>query len=367
MRSPVRALVALLALFALVASACGGSDDEGASSSASPSASSSSASASASAPADDEPEEAISSGASDNAPEAPEEAEVEVGAFPRTITDALGEVEVTQAPTRVVVLDLSTLDSALALGLEVIGHTTFMDPNGPIPDLYGDAATEFGANSVWVGDTLEPNLELIAAQQPDMIITSAVRHENIAAELSQIATTVMTSSAGSGWKDGLRLVAEATGRESVGEQALADYEARAAAIGAEINAVHGDPTLSVLRFVNVIRVYQPLSFSGVVLSDAGIARPDSQQSTEDFPFTQVSEEELPSADGDWLVYAVFPNEDVEAAVAARQDSPLWTQMSSVADGQAFPVDDDRWMSGVGLFGAQSILDDLETIFGVSVG
>ncbi|MEM9520050.1 MAG: iron-siderophore ABC transporter substrate-binding protein [Actinomycetota bacterium] len=374
-----RRFLALLFALALVAVSCGGdSDDESTSPSGSGSASASSesgssslsASASASEPAteDDSADPAEETeDTADDAVDEPAEDEPAVAdepAFPRTVTDALGEVEVAEAPLRVVALDMSLVDVAFVLQLEVIGHTTFMEPNGPIPELYGDAIDEFAADSVWMGDLAAPNLELIAAAQPDMIITSAVRHENIADQLSQIATTVMTESAGAGWKDSLRLIAEATGREDLAEAALADYEGRAAAIGSAINEAHDNPTLSVVRFVDVIRLYQPPSFSGTVLTDAGIARPESQQDPDDF-ISIISEEELPLADADWLVYAIFPNEDVEAAVTERQDSPLWTTLSVVANDRAFAVADERWMSGVGLFGANAILDDLEEIFGVS--
>ncbi|MGH1506322.1 MAG: hypothetical protein ACRBI6_22415 [Acidimicrobiales bacterium] len=76
------------------------------------------------------------------------------------------------------------------------------------------------------------------------------------------------------------------------------------------------------------------------------------------------------ADAEWLVYAVYPDENVEAAVAERQAGPLWTSLGAVQAGQAgqaFAVDDGSWMSGVGLFGADSILDDLEMIFDVATG
>lgn len=290
----------------------------------------------------------------------------EAALFPRTVADAVGEVTIDDAPERVVALDQSTLDVALVLGLEVIGHTTYLDPDGPIPPLYGEVGADLAADSVWVGDLLAPNLEKILTLEPDVILTSAVRHESIADELAQIAPTVMTESAGAGWKESLALIAEATGRETAAAEALAAYEARAAAVGAAINAAHGDPTLSVVRFVDVIRLYQPLSFSGIVLSDAGLARPESQQDTDDF-ITVISEEELALADADWLVYAVYPDENVEAAVAERQAGPLWTSLRAVAAGQAFAVDDGSWMSGVGLFGANAILDDLETIFDVAAG
>ncbi|MEO0495088.1 MAG: iron-siderophore ABC transporter substrate-binding protein [Actinomycetota bacterium] len=367
--SRTRVLLASMLLLTLVAAGCGGEDENG----SGPSGTTGTEMPSEVGTTEPEPEEEATT--DDNANDAGEADDgtdgdgggdddtSETGTFPRTVTDALGEVEVAEAPMRVVALDQSLIDVAFVLGLEVIGHTTFMDPDGPIPDLYGDAVDELASASIWVGDLGAPNLELIALAQPDMIITSAVRHERIADQLSQIAPTVMTESAGAGWKESLRLIGEATGRESVADAALAEYETRAAAVGAAINAAHDDPTLSVVRFVDVIRLYQPPSFSGTVLADAGIARPESQQDPDEFILV-ISEEELPLADADWLVYAVFPNEDVEAAVGEALRSPLWTTLSVVENERTFRVGDDRWMSGVGLFGANAILDDLEEIFSV---
>ncbi|MEO1056311.1 MAG: iron-siderophore ABC transporter substrate-binding protein [Actinomycetota bacterium] len=283
--------------------------------------------------------------------------------FPRTVEDALGTVEIDIAPQTVVVLDQSLLDAAFALGLDVAGYTTFMDPDGQIDDLYGDARDEYAATAEWVGDLTSPNLERIAQIGPDMILTSAVRHQDIRAELSAIAPTIMSESAGAGWKDTIRLVGDATGREAQAEAALADYEARAAALGEQIAAAAGEPEVSVVRFVDVIRLYNPLSFSGTVLTDVGLARPETQRSTDDF-ITIISPEQIDQADGDVLIYSVFDNPEVEDGVDQLLSNPLWETLGAVQNGEVYRVADNEWMSGVGLFGAEAILRDLADIFGV---
>ncbi|MEM9517204.1 MAG: iron-siderophore ABC transporter substrate-binding protein [Actinomycetota bacterium] len=285
--------------------------------------------------------------------------------FPRSVDDALGTVEVDTAPQTVVVLDQSLLDAAFALGLDVAGYTTFMDPDGEIDELYGDARDEYAATAEWVGDLTSPNLERIAQIGPDMILTSAVRHQDIRDELSAIAPTIMSESAGAGWKDTIRLVGDATGREQQAEAALADYEARAGALGEAIAADAGDPEVSVVRFVDVIRLYNPLSFSGTVLTDVGLTRPETQRSTDDF-ITIISPEEIDQADGDVLIYAVFDNPEVEDGVDQLLSNPLWETLGAVQNGEVYRVADNEWMSGVGLFGAEAILRDLADIFGVDV-
>lgn len=283
--------------------------------------------------------------------------------FPRSVTHPLGTAEVAAPPRRVVALDRSLIDAALSLGVELVGYTTFADPNGALPSYFGEAIDRYGADAVWVGDLLSPNLEAIAALQPDLILTTAVRHEGIYDELAAIAPTVATASAGGGWKDGFALVAAATGREEVAARLIAEYEDRAAAVGAAINDAADSPTISVIRFAEAIRLYQPVSFSGVVLADAGLARPESQQDRDDF-IRIISEEELALADADVLVYTVPDNDAVADNAAAIQSRPLWSTLTAVQTANAHAVSDDSWMSGVGLYGAHLVLDDLAAIFGV---
>ncbi|WP_051062252.1 ABC transporter substrate-binding protein [Ilumatobacter nonamiensis] len=293
---------------------------------------------------------------------APPTTEVPPAAFPRTVVHAQGETDVPAEPVRIVSLDRSLTDPVLALGLDLAGYTTYQDPDGALPEYFGEAL-ENADDAVWVGDLLEPNLEAIFAAEPDLIVSSRVRHEALYEELSQIAPTVMTESGGGGWKDNLALVAEATGREELADSLVDEYTTRAAAVGAEINEVAASPTISVVRFLGEIRLYQPVSFSGTVLADAGLARPDSQQDQEEF-VAVISEEELPLADADWLFYTVYDDPAATDAFSELEQRPLWSSLTAVQEDRARPVLDDLWMSGVGLYGAHAILDDLAATFDV---
>lgn len=294
--------------------------------------------------------------------------------FPRSVTHAMGTAEIPAEPLRVVALDMSFVDASLALGVQLVGYTLYQDPDGDLPDYFGAARDDFAADAVYLGDLLEPNLEAIAAARPDLILSSKVRHEAIYEQLSALAPTIMSESAGAGWKDNIRLTGEAVGREEVAESVLADYEARAATIGADINAEAGDPVVSMVRFLGLdqFRLYQRASFSGVVLDDAGLARPENQQATDPANFiTEVSFEQLGEADSgaDWMFYTIFGNEDPNDDVAntgrtAIQSSALWASLPTVQAATAIEVHDETWMSAVGLFGAHAILDDLAETFSV---
>jgi len=295
-------------------------------------------------------------------------------AFPRTITHAMGTTEIAAAPQRVVALDMSFVDAALALDTPIVGYVLYQDPDGSLPPYFGDALTTLAADAVHLGDLLDPNLEQIAAVRPDLILTSKVRHEALYPQLSAIAPTIMSESAGAGWKDNIRLGAQALGKEVRAEDVIAAYEDRAADVGAAINAAADDPVISVMRIAaqDVFRLYQRASFIGVVLDDAGLARPSNQQSTDPARFiTEVSFEQLAEADAgaDRLFYTIFGNEDpadeqANSGRALLESNPLWSTLPTVQAGTATEMSDETWMSAVGLFGAEVVLDDLAATFGV---
>jgi iron complex transport system substrate-binding protein len=295
-------------------------------------------------------------------------------AFPRTITHAMGTTEIAAAPQRVVALDMSFVDAALALDTPIVGYVLYQDPDGSLPTYFGDALTTLAADAVHLGDLLDPNLEQIAAVRPDLILTSKVRHEALYPQLSAIAPTIMSESAGAGWKDNIRLGAQALGKEARAEDVIAAYEDRAADVGAAINAAADDPVISVMRIAaqDVFRLYQRASFIGVVLDDAGLARPSNQQSTDPARFiTEVSFEQLAEADAgaDRLFYTIFGNEDpadeqANSGRALLESNPLWPTLPTVQAGTATEMSDETWMSAVGLFGAEVVLDDLAATFGV---
>src|SRR3712207_1306547 len=131
----------------------------------------------------------------------------------RTVTHAMGTTDVPANPQRVVVLDTGELDSALALGVTPVGAVTaFAD--GEFPAYLSDHV----ASIQKVGTIAEPNLEAIVALNPDLIISSKLRHEDIYPQLSQIAPTVFAERVGVVWKDNFKLHAEALGKTAEAQQ-----------------------------------------------------------------------------------------------------------------------------------------------------
>ena len=276
------------------------------------------------------------------------------GDFPRTITHAAGETTIPERPERVVVLDTGELDSMVALGIIPVGAV-----RAPVEDgLLDYLAPELEGTTELVGTIDEPNLEQIAALQPDLILSSVLRHEDIYDELSQIAPTVFTEEVGVVWKENLAVHAEAVGMEEQAAQMLADYEARAAELGESLEADLGElPEISVVRFLpGETRLYQKANFIGTVLTDTGLPRPESQD-VDDFALV-ISEEQIEQADGD-VIFVTWYGPAEETTQSAFTENPLWETLTAVEEGRVYEVPDDTWMLGIGIGAATIVLDELE--------
>src|SRR3546814_16556394 len=80
----------------------------------------------------------------------------------------------------------------------------------------------------------------------------------------------------------------------------------------------------------------------------------------------VSSEQLELADADVVFstsYGVTGEPDADPTFDAVRT--LWESVPAVADGRQHWVDDRVWMLGIGLLGAEHILDDIGTLLGRS--
>jgi iron complex transport system substrate-binding protein len=269
----------------------------------------------------------------------------------RTVESFRGPVEVPANPERVVVLDTGELDSAVALGVTPVGAV-----RAPVQDgLLGYLADELDGVEL-VGEIGEPDLERIAALDPDVILGSELRVGEVYDQLSAIAPTVLTETVGVVWKENLLVHGAALGREQEARALLDAYEARADEVAA---AVDDATTVSVVRFVpGEIRLYAHENFLGTVLSDIDAARPAPQDVAE-FAVT-VSPEQIDQAAGDVVLVGTY-GDPAETDRDAVLGGPLWER--TVAGSRVEQVSDDLFFLGIGVGAAQQVLDELERLLG----
>ncbi len=270
----------------------------------------------------------------------------------RTVKHAMGETEVRGTPERVVVLDTGELDSAVTLGVNPVGAVEAVEGLGYPSYLEGTQGIEN------VGTIEQPNLEKIAALEPDHILSSKLRHEKIYDQLSQMAPTVFSETVGVTWKENFDLHAEALNRTEKAKQVEDDYRGRIEEFKRAMGGDLGETEVSVVRFTpGDTRIYQKESFIGTVLEDAGLPRPPSQD-VDEFALLNVSAEFIPKMGGDAIFVTVYGAGE-DTAKAKITSDPLWRKLDAVREDRVYEVSDDLWMLGLGYTAADGVLDDLE--------
>ncbi|MFI7416897.1 ABC transporter substrate-binding protein [Nonomuraea sp. NPDC049684] len=270
----------------------------------------------------------------------------------RTVKHAMGETKVPMTPKRVVVLDTDKLDTMVSLGMAPVGAAQAGE-NQTWPEYLGSALSATKP----VGTLQQPNIEAIMALKPDLILGSKFRQAAFYDKLAKIAPTVFTEKVGVTWKENFLLDAEALGKKEQASGLLSAYEQRAEALGGKF----GKLSVSIVRFMPTeIRMYGPESFSGIVVGDAGVQRPEAQRlaDQDDKRFGKLSQENIAKADGDVVFYSAY-GEAAAKSQATVTGGPLWQNLAAVKAGHAHDVDDEIWMTGIGVTAAGKILDDLE--------
>ena len=280
---------------------------------------------------------------------APESAAAE----PRTVTHAAGSTEITGTPERVVVLDTGELDSAAALGIT---------PVGAVEPIAGVGFPEYLAEELEgveiVGTIEQPNLEAIARLEPDLILSSQIRHEAIYDQLSEIAPTVFTEEVGVTWKENFALHAEALGLTEEADRLQAEYEEQVGALREALDEDGEETEVSVVRSVgDEVRIYLKENFLGTILEDAGLPRPEAQDKAE---FSETATvERIPALEGDVMFLSRYG--DDHRLLNRLMDNRLWDRLDVVQEDRVYEVPDDLWFLGIGNLAAREVVDDLETI------
>ncbi|SNS40691.1 ABC transporter substrate-binding protein [Rhodococcoides kyotonense] len=281
---------------------------------------------------------------------------VDDGVFPRTVGHFGGTTEITAEPKRIVVIATGQLDSILTLGVLPTG-VAYGDGAALVPDYIAREFPQYAsqmAEFVDVGHRQAPDLEAIAALQPDLILANKAASEDSYGTLSAIAPTVLTEGTGVNWKQDFLLLADAVGRTEQAQSFIDDFVSRAHDLG---DSLPDEPTVSFVRFTaDRARVFGVPSFAGYIAWDANLARPESQQfdkTSQDF-----SEEEINLANADW-VFVGSQQSDAGSRAEQYTTNPLWTGMSASTEGHVVSVEDDPWYLNAGPTAATIVLDGLE--------
>jgi iron complex transport system substrate-binding protein len=257
----------------------------------------------------------------------------------------MGESCVPSDPKRVVVMAGTEIELVVGLGVMPVGAST-----RPAPDFMKERL-EGVINVGWP----EPNLETILSLKPDVILSAKGRVGQIYDQLSQIAPTVLAKGGSDNWKGDFQLFAEALGKTERAEQLMSQYQQRTERLQAQLGNPQNRPEVSVVN-VRVGRIILELKdiFSGIVLHDAGLPRPPSQD--EKGGMKEISLESIEAMEGDVMFLYTYGGSGAESALAKLKADPLWSKLDVVQRERVYEVP-EYWM-GKGPISANLILDDL---------
>jgi len=266
-------------------------------------------------------------------------------------------------PQRILALEISALETVLFTDKELVGTANWLHSEVPVlmpelaPALEGIADTGYPAN-----------LEVTLLAKPDLIL--AVDGDIDMEAGSQIAPIVMPiAGLEYDWKLSMEFWSEVLGTQDLYDKMIANYEARIAEFQ---DALIDTPEISLIG-ASSYGAYMWLEDTapGVVLMDAGLARPESQafsgeESVEQYDAERwilISEERFDLADADGIFvfsYATTDPETLEtenAAMDAFKANPVWNALSATQADKVYYVGPHWWRAQTYLL-ANKVLDDL---------
>lgn len=278
----------------------------------------------------------------------------EAGDEPQTgtvsVTHAQGTSEVPKAPAKVVVLDLAVLDTLDVLG---VGSSVVGLPKDSLTDFQSAYA---GDEIAPVGTMQEPDVEKIAALEPDAILIGGRSAESYP-ELTKIAPTVDLTIAGSDFLAGAKAQSESIGKIFGKESEVA---AKLAALETSVETVKGKAansgkTLVLMTSGGKVSAFGAGSRFGLIHEGLGV--PQAVEGLKQDRHGQaVSFEFIAKTNPDRLLVIDRDAAIGERGAAAQQvlDNPLVSGTAAWQNGKVTYLDGQRWYllgGGLGNLGA----------------
>lgn len=258
----------------------------------------------------------------------------------RTVEHSAGTTKVPAEPGRIVALGGIYAANLISLSLTPAAAGDDVDVElGMVEELLPE---DLDLSEIErIGDSYEPNLESVAAVEPDLILGDEF-HEEVYDQLSGIAPTVLVEYiSNGGWRERFLDVAQVVGRTGRAREVEAEYE----------RVISGLPDYLRRNTVAFIRPDDgqfridstPEAFPGSVAEDAGIPILDAPDGVGEFDegsgFVTLSGERLDLVEAaDLIVVPDFrPLGEDDSSLAQFERNPLWETLPAVQQGQVLQV------------------------------
>ncbi len=288
----------------------------------------------------------------------------EAAAGPVVLKDAKGEITLDKPAQKVVVLEWTFTEDIIALGMQPVGNA---DNKGYKVWVTGEAPLDEKVTDV--GTRGEPNLETIAALQPDLIIANTDSHEAIYEQLKGIAPTLIFGlypPEGQGnqytmMEDTFKTIAAAVGKTAEGDKVLADLDAHYAEAKEKLAAEGKEGLNYVLtqafsyQNAATMRLFTDNSLAVQTLDRIGLKNDWKSETFEAYGFSTSTVEALPSVQDTNLIYIVQKDDDIFAN--ELKDNSVWKGLNFVKEKRTFALDSATWVFG-GPVSSKVIVDEV---------
>jgi len=279
------------------------------------------------------------------------------GKATRTIKHDLGTTTITGNPTRVVALEYSFVDALVSVGLSPVGVADDDKPDRIIPGIRSKMG-EYKS----VGLRATPNIQVITALKPDLILAESGRHKAIYDQLSKIAPTVAFPSLNGNYQqvvDSEMSTAIALNKCDQMKTRLAEHEKVMAELKAKVPTDDKRKAMFVVTSDKGFTGFPPKSYTAGVLKLLGIDSPLSDEGGD--ASVSLTLETLVATKPDSMFIAGWTDKTLAETWAK---SPLWKEVPAVKNNATYKVDQNIWSRSRGLLASELIAQQaIENLYG----
>ncbi len=271
----------------------------------------------------------------------------------RTITDFMGrQVTIEQPPQRVVGMSASINEMLFAAGLTPIGVTAGMDFPPQAADL-----PVFGSG-------YQPDLEALAALEPDLIFADGQLSMQILDQLTAIAPTIvlMTLTAAD-VPQNVRTIGQATWHDASAEYVAKSYDDYLSLVDTVGAMQQGPSVLIIVGTLDVPNYGKSSTYLGDMALRLGATNvADGEADAGPFPgYAQLSIEAILDADPD-VIFTITRGSDTPMPDTMASD-PVWSQLTAVKNGHVYELDSRLYVESPGPRFTQAIVNLYGLLYG----
>ena len=290
--------------------------------------------------------------------------------WPRYLPGIKGEIVLKKQPERILSTSVTLTGSLLAIGAPVIASGATL-PGHRIADdqgffrQWGKVAAEKGVKRLYSG---EPNLEAIAAENPDLIIVSATGNDSALPfydRLAALAPTLVVNYDDKSWQEVERVLAQATGKEAEAEASIQRYARREQEVKAKLKLPPQPVSALVYNpAIHLVNLWTPASAQGKLLASLGftLAEPtavlrQASQRLKRRDIIPVSGENLVTGLTGQSILLFAAGDKAQAALLAE---PLVAHSPAVRNKQVYTLGEESFR--LDYYSANNVLTRLEQLF-----